>query len=376
MASEDVRKIFENLVEVEIEIESIRLDPKNPRFGLSFLKITDEELIESDKKILDKIMDPQNNFEIPVLMQSISEIGFLPIDKIVVRKITSGERYIYVVVEGNRRVSAIKTLLTQDEERSIDLNDDIKDTMTSFKVLNYTGDKEDISWIIQGIRHISGIKEWGLYEQAKFVFDLVKDVNDVPQLEKITEVSNVYGFGRNNAFVLVRAFCAFKQFELDPVYGDQAKPEKFSYFIEAIKKPSVKDWLGWSKENIKFLDDNNLEKFYQLITPHDYGDEKPKLKIERALDVREFGKILQIDAETKEQLINELTSHSTSLIDVLRKIEQVDMNNLRDLVNEIENFKNFIDAIPNKFLRTQNSYQKLKEKIEILKTVIKEVFKQ
>ena len=48
-------------------------------------------------------------FDVKTLYDSIVEVGFLPIDRMIVKKIEKTDNY--VVLEGNRRLTAIKWIL-------------------------------------------------------------------------------------------------------------------------------------------------------------------------------------------------------------------------------------------------------------------------
>ena len=103
------------------------------------------------------------------LKNSILRNGFLPLDRIVVREL-DGIRGKYVVIEGNRRLAALKWLRSDiDEglvaEEGIDPDSDylekLAESTKEIEVLVYLGDdKNDIAWILQGIRHIGGIRDW------------------------------------------------------------------------------------------------------------------------------------------------------------------------------------------------------------------------
>jgi hypothetical protein len=57
-------------------------------------------------------------------------------------------------------------------------------------------------------------------------------------------------------------------------FGEFAKPAMYPIFHEAVSLPTLRDWLGW-KAGASFTNDQELEKFYRLITPvvSDDGDE-------------------------------------------------------------------------------------------------------
>lgn len=82
----------------------------------------------------------------------------------------------FVVVEWNRRTTAIKYLINQ-----YDLGQSILDEETILKLKNIDilviegqiDDVEEVGKVIQGIRNVSGIKEWDAYQKAQYINDLI-----------------------------------------------------------------------------------------------------------------------------------------------------------------------------------------------------------
>ncbi|HSU60329.1 MAG TPA: hypothetical protein VLI55_13520 [Bryobacteraceae bacterium] len=167
---------------IQLNLDNLLLDPNNPRFSeLGELMNPIPEGRFADDKVqasaLEKMKAPQ--FDVAELRDTIKTIGFLPMDRIVVRK-WKGQpprsETLYVVIEGNRRVSALKWL--------IDLHEVGKETFDQERLGNFTHfeglllDDElapaSATLVLPGLRHVSGIKEWGAYQKAKAVHALRK----------------------------------------------------------------------------------------------------------------------------------------------------------------------------------------------------------
>ena len=103
------------LKEKEISIIDLILDPNNPRFSKHHDEITPESRFEDEniqEEAYNRMINPKNNFEIDVLLAAIKADGFIHVDKIFVRKVNKK----YLVIEGNRRVTAIKKLLKNKQK--------------------------------------------------------------------------------------------------------------------------------------------------------------------------------------------------------------------------------------------------------------------
>lgn len=101
----------DQLEERQVEISSVFLDPNNPRFWSEQTKISNEV---PDSKVPEDVhqlraFDRIKNHGLEELKNSILRNGFLPLDRIVVRELV-GLSGSYVVIEGNRRLAALKWL--------------------------------------------------------------------------------------------------------------------------------------------------------------------------------------------------------------------------------------------------------------------------
>lgn len=143
------------------------LDPNNPRMVKSLRldqKIEDNEVPGLQDELLGAFDESGKSefFSIKELIDSFSKVGYVPIDKIVVRDIGNGN---YVVLEGNRRVSALKKLKAR-HERGQQISKELLDVMEKLPAMELTTDgisDEEISHrisVMLGIRHHGSLIEW------------------------------------------------------------------------------------------------------------------------------------------------------------------------------------------------------------------------
>ena len=117
-----------------------------------------------------KMLKGENSIHIKDLLESFKGNGYLKIDNVIVRQIEG--KNAYLVVEGNRRVATLKVLegLYEDGLDIGRLNPGIFQKMDV--VLYHVDDRE--YEILMGLRHVSGIKEWGDYEQSELISNLAR----------------------------------------------------------------------------------------------------------------------------------------------------------------------------------------------------------
>ena len=69
----------------------------------------------------------------------------------------------YLIIEDNRRVASLTTLLADNLAGAVDLADDIKKTLEEIPVVVLLGTEEEIAsyqQTLMAIRHVAGIREW------------------------------------------------------------------------------------------------------------------------------------------------------------------------------------------------------------------------
>ena len=208
----------------------------------------------------------------------------------------------YVAVEGNRRLAALKSLYQQIEEGVI--NEDgideeylgkLQKSIESVEVLLYKGNQNDISWMLQGIRHISGIKDWKPAQRAQLV------ANQVDKGLQFTAVGQKFGLSARAIGRLYRAYKGLEQMRTDDEYGTKTQDDYFSLFEEAYKNSKVREWLGWEEESFKFTKIDNLKQFYSWITPDDEHADKRRIH-----DPKHVRHLDQLIAKRREDLIGQV----------------------------------------------------------------------
>src|SRR3989338_969682 len=285
------RKLYEKLVPKPIVVEKLLLDPNNPRFCAFRRKVSTSRITEEgvQKKTLADI----SKFGVNDLKESMLNVGFLPIDRIVAVPLGEGSDY-YVTIEGNRRIAAIKSIL-QDIEEGLDVNEDIIKTLKTIDALILDGmnydDSGDYQLLVQGLRHISGVKSWKPYQQAKAFVALVDDLQ-----YSVTDAAKTLGMGRSTASWMEKAFYAFedmrKDEEVELPREEDESISYFSYFVELLKDVSLRSHFGWTEEENKFKNRGEILKFYKWIGLVEPEEEKTR-QIPGALDVRKLFQVIQ-----------------------------------------------------------------------------------
>lgn len=283
---------------VKINIKDILLDPNNYRFhDLKGWKPVKEDRFHEEKiqENTKRLLRTTPSFELNLLKDSIRTNGFVPLEQIVVKPYASDNSK-FVVVEGNRRISALQWLLEDEENALVTFDQATLKSMTTLSVLQLdvsAVENNNAVDILMAIRHVSGVKEWGAYQQAKLVTQLMAE-------EGITfrTVSEMLGMSSREVARRYRASKALQQMESDEEFGDYAVPTMYMIFHETVAQPTIRDWLGWSNDKARFHNSANLSDFYSLISDTEEHEAKIKgfqdirTKVKRIIESKQALKIM------------------------------------------------------------------------------------
>lgn len=288
-------RFADQLTDLKLELDQILLDPNNPRLiGIDGYAGVNEERI-SETAVQDRTLQRLNDqpgLDQDLLRSSIEKSGLLQVDRVVVRPVGKQDvkqRDLYVLVEGNRRIAACKTLLKQHEHAEKNLDADTLSSIEKPVVLvmpetDAASARQD-QWLVQGIRHISGIRPWGAYQAAKAIEAMLEKLG-YSEADAAGALSITVARVRRSMNVLA----VLKQMAESEDFGSFAGPDMYGYFDEVIKRPSVRKWLGWNLQQKVFEEEERLNEFYTWITP---DDDIGKPRIPTAEGVRKLDKILQ-----------------------------------------------------------------------------------
>lgn len=261
--------------EISVGLAQLMLDPNNYRLnkGEEAEEYTDDNIIDLQDEVQQKLISEN----ISDLETSILKNGFLEVDKIVVKELINLSNVTdlkkYVVIEGNRRTSAFKSLINEYYLSELDRFDEdfpktLQEKYQDINVILVEGDDaeiKDYSQRLMGIRHVSGPRQWGGYQSAKLINDMAE--------QGYKKIGTLLGMRPNEAQRRHEAYLAIQQMKNDPDYKDKANPKLFTLFAEIVasNKYFRDEWLGWNKVSYQFDNSDNLHRIYNAILPDSVG---------------------------------------------------------------------------------------------------------
>lgn len=247
---------------IKLNISKLKLDKDNPRLPKSKqLAVLDEKII------IEWMLLEASTLE---LMRAIGENGFFAGEQLLVVP-DSNEDGGFIVVEGNRRLTAVKLLSNSTLAK-------VKNTAIT-EILNETTErpkeipclvfdhKKDILKYL-GFRHITGIKSWRLLEKSRYLYELKNTTfNESPFSEACVSIAKTIGSTGSYIKRLLIGYGLFKIIEDEGYYGIEGLNDtKFylNYFVDSLNRENIRGFIGVNLQSDNPLDEVNLDNLKEI----------------------------------------------------------------------------------------------------------------
>lgn len=260
----------------DLTIDRLLLDPNNYRFldNVSYKKkIHKKYHLPEVQKATSRLLEQDKRYHLEELKRSILKNGYVPMERIIVvpYKFKKGA---YLVIEGNRRVAALKSLLQENKEGVRELSPDQVTQFSTTPCAELIAAEKDMNHaqrVIMGIRHVTGPQDWGAYQQAQLIVELYEQEG-----QDFRSIADHLGISSVEVGRRYRAMQALKSMQQDELYTEQANYEHYRLFHELVALPEVREYFSWDEKQLKFTDTTKSREFFELIAP--LNEEEPKLK--------------------------------------------------------------------------------------------------
>lgn len=244
---------------INVKLEKLKFDAKNPRLPHRLQGITE------DKLVIDYMVKYGNIVE---LMKSIAETGYSEEEPLLV---VSNEDESYTVVEGNRRLAALKILnnpgLTNVRVQTIkETIDEAKYFPTEIPVILYEKREDVLGYL--GYRHITGIKDWGSLEKARYLDQLYEmHINDEDNTKIYYKLAKMIGSHSGYVSKLHLALKLYNRANDEAYYGADIteKQISFSWLTTALGYNGILKFLGLKATEASSLEALNEENYRKLF---------------------------------------------------------------------------------------------------------------
>ena len=220
-----------------LNTEDLSLDPKNPR-------LSEDQHGLSQPKLLEAMTD----WGLDEIAASIVESGFWAHEALLVvrEKLTAkAKRPSIVVVEGNRRLAAVRLLLaaragdplsTKWKDLAKELTKSDADALKTLPTIEADARSDVDSFL--GFRHVTGIKQWEPHEKASFIAKLID--SGLSYEDVMRRIGSKTPTVRRNYI----SFKLFQQLEeLEDVAVEKVRT-KFSVLFLSLRSTGTQEYLG------------------------------------------------------------------------------------------------------------------------------------
>lgn len=212
------------------------LDPQNPRLGRTVQKLS-----LSQEEVYDRMSD----WSLEELATSFLESGFWSHEAVLCIDEGNNGKERLVVVEGNRRIAALKRLKQtyNGEEKSriwADLIEGFEEPIDLFSNIPFIRieSRNDVDAFL-GFRHVTGIKEWNPPEKAQFIAKLIEE-RGFSYIEVMRKIGSKTQVVKRNYI----AYCILIQMEEIEGVETVKIENRFSVLFLSLRSKLVQNFLG------------------------------------------------------------------------------------------------------------------------------------
>lgn len=223
---------------VQLRVSNLRFDRQNPRLADFNVAST-----ATDKEIIRILWD---TMDVEEIVMSIAASGFFSHEALIVAE----EHGNCVVIEGNRRLAAVKLLLDRRLATAISasakvpsINDGLVKSLARLPAILQT--RED-AWRYLGFKHVNGPARWSSYAKSKYVANVHHNF-DI----SLDSIAKQIGDTHKTVQRLYRGFMVIMQSEERRVFDRDDRWHRhfsFSHLYTGIQYPGISAFLGLRSE--------------------------------------------------------------------------------------------------------------------------------
>lgn len=223
-----------------LPVATLHFDRNNPRFPQKVAQGPIEDLMQRfvrDERLLE-------------IIESIGNHGFFPGEPLLV--VPDGDDY--RVVEGNRRLAALKLLARELEPPTGRTSIEEAVEAAEYRPNNvpclvFDDENEILRYL--GFRHITGIKAWSALQKARYAERMYQKYKKLPEDDGLRLLARETGSRRDTVGQMLTALKLYDRAEQKNFFGLQIVPEQveFSLLGTALSYSALTEFLGLESRN-------------------------------------------------------------------------------------------------------------------------------
>jgi hypothetical protein len=238
----------------KMPVSDLFFDTRNPRL-VEFNDINSQSSVE---KIVEKLWIAMDVRE---LVLSIAASGYFENEPLIVSK----EEGRYIVIEGNRRLAAIKVILNPGLIRAEipEVDSSIKNSIQEVPII--ISSRED-AWRYLGFKHVNGPAKWGSYAKARYIAQVHDDFK-IP----LEQIARQIGDTHKTVQRLYRGLMVIEQAEKEKVFSREDSKKSsfaFSHLYTGLQYRGISQYLELKDENEntrEFVPKNKISELGEVL---------------------------------------------------------------------------------------------------------------
>ncbi|MCB0635067.1 MAG: ParB N-terminal domain-containing protein [Lewinella sp.] len=284
---------------VLVSPDQLVLDAENPRLILGARGKPSEDAI---------IRQLHREGELGELLQSISSNGYLDFEPLVVLR--DGSKGSYTVLEGNRRLAALKLLRDQAvadriEIQTPDMDADRRKTLDNIRVIRVRSRADARTFI--AFKHINGPHRWDSYAKAKYAAGWYREEKQTSPDASLSDIADRIGDRHDTIKRMVAAIYVLEQADNANVFSIDDRATRrfpFSHLYTALSRAEYMQYLGleggwsrWDPEPNPIPEDRleRLKEVLRWIYGYKPDDMEPVIRSQNP-DIKHLGEVLSSQA--------------------------------------------------------------------------------
>ena len=222
-------------------VDALLLDPENPRLAETLKDASQAELLR----------ELYQSYDLEPLLLSLAQSGYFteePLIGVPTEPSEEGNAR-FTIVEGNRRLAALKILLfdwareTTGVQSLPDIEDQVSLKLSPVPVKEYQSREDVVPYL--GVRHIRGVKDWDALAKARYVRWLRENGHSIRDISRLVgDRGDVVRRWLLTLYVLEQANSVS-----DERWKESPKEFKFSWLYTALGYARIREYLGLQEES-------------------------------------------------------------------------------------------------------------------------------
>lgn len=329
--------------------DKLQFDPTNPRFGGTGEGKRQDEI--------QGLLEKEPHFALQ-LIDSFLENGFIDYEPLVVRR----EADHFIVVEGNRRLAAVRHILSRRDEydkKSTRIDDLLSIPVLVFPPISASQDNKE-QRVYLGVRHLFGFREWPAESKARY---LDANITNSDDLDRIMRELNI------KKAEISRYLVPFRVRKKAQNSWQPYRNQDFWVLGEALTRTGIREYVELTVDNstleVKRFNDKRFKLLLQFIYGTPEAGKVTNRRIRETRDLSTLARVLQSkragDVLEKGKPLEEATlfleSRPESLARLSRLLTQLRVLLKRVLVGKLN--QQSVKAVASSFDRFEKNAKKL-----------------